>query len=77
MIMSAILVLFYVHKALKMAIIKQARVNMGFNEWAVPLMSPMHIIIIPGTLILHVYTGYIMLTCTGSADCQYSSKCDC
>ena len=43
MIISAISVL-YVHKALKMVIIEQARVKMGFNEWAVPLMSPMHIL---------------------------------
>ena len=42
--MSSILML-YVHKALKMAIIKHAQVNMGYNERAMPLVSPTHVLL--------------------------------
>ena len=58
--MSAILVL-YVCKALKMVIIKHAQVNMGFNEWAVPLMSPTHAL-----KYIYIYI-YIYIVCVHSS----------
>ena len=69
------ILVLYVHKALKIVIIiKQAQVNM---EWMGGDFGVIHTCIYIYIYIYILYTGYIMLTCTGSADCQHSSKCDC
>ena len=57
-VISAIL-MFYVHKALKMAVIKYAWANMRFNEWAVNFVQEQHHTSLanPMNNAVHMHTG--------------------